>query len=322
MKLPALRSRAAARRTATGRAARPRPGERLRMPRPTRSAGGASSRTRAEARLAAARVLPLVLDHQDRARRRAGHRGAGLVAEDPRGPDRDEPADQGRDASPLRGPRTILDDMDERKGAPRRSTSRRCSSATTRIDLIGPMLNPELPRSLKIVRFDPPSFTLRVDRRMMKRLPVKADLAGSPALGYTVAESSVTPELGRGDAAPHSLLQELKQVSHRADRPAAAWPSCRARNVLLERDRPLDHVRPRRGPRAGRPRGEPRDRASSPKVPIVMPSGVTRIVPAGGRPDGARAAAPAAQPDARTPRQLQVDVERARRRARTRCRSR
>ena len=132
----------------------------------------------------------------------------------------------------LRGPRTILDNVDERKARIQLGLAN-VQLGDNRIDLSGSMLNPELPRSLKVVRFDPPSFTLRADRRTMRRLPVRADLAGSPALGYTVAESTVTPEMVEVTG-PAGMLEDLKHVTTEPiDLRGADGPL--QRNVLLER---------------------------------------------------------------------------------------
>jgi YbbR domain-containing protein len=95
------------------------------------------------------------------------------------------------------------------------------------------MLYPELPRSLKVVRFDPPSLTLRADRRTMRRLAVKPDLAGSPALGYTIAESTVSPDVVEVTG-PARLLEELKQVTTEPIDLRGAAETLQ-RSVLLER---------------------------------------------------------------------------------------
>ncbi len=111
----------------------------------------------------------------------------------------------------LRGPRTILDNVDEHKVRLQLSLAS-IQLGDNRIDPSGSMLNPDLPRSLKVVRFDPPSFMLSVDRRAMKRLPVKIDLAGVPAFGYTVAESTVSPEMV-DVTGPARLLADMNHVS-------------------------------------------------------------------------------------------------------------
>jgi len=139
------------------------------------------------------------------------------------------------------------------------------------------MLNPELPRSLKVVRFDPPSLTLLADRRVMKRLDVRADLAGSPGLGYAVAGSAVVPE--KVDVTgPARLVQDLKQVATEPiDLRGVVEPI--DRNVLLERIDPTitlipDVVRVRVTLEESLAARE------FPKVPIIVPDGVTRIQPA------------------------------------------
>jgi YbbR domain-containing protein len=132
----------------------------------------------------------------------------------------------------LRGPRTILDNFDERKARLQLSLAN-IQQGDNRIDPNGSMMFPELAHSLKVVRFDPPSFTLRADRRAMKRLPVKADLAGSPALGYTVAESTVSPEMVEVTG-PARLLADLNHVSTEPVDLRGADQTF-ARNILLER---------------------------------------------------------------------------------------
>ena len=175
----------------------------------------------------------------------------------------------------LRGPRTILDNLDERKErllVPLTNVQ----PGENRLDLSGQMLDPKLPRSLKVVRFEPQSFTVRADRRTMKRLPVKAGLAGSPALGYTVGESTVTPELVEVTG-PVQLLQDLKQVATEPIDLRGAEETIR-RNVLLERiDPALTFV-----PDVVQVRVTIEESLAArefSKVPIVVPPGVTQITP-------------------------------------------
>ena len=175
----------------------------------------------------------------------------------------------------LRGPRTILDNVDERNGRIQLGLTN-LQLGDNRIDLSGSMLNPALPRSLKVVRFDPPSFTLRADRRTMRRLPVRPDLAGSPALGYTVAESKVTPEMV-DVTGPAGMLEDLKHVTTEPiDLRGADGPL--QRNVLIERlDPSLTFV-----PDAVQVRVTVDESIAArefPKVPIVAPPGVTKITP-------------------------------------------
>src|SRR5262249_40861712 len=129
-------------------------------------------------------------------------------------------------------PRSILDSVDERKERLQLSLAT-LQMGDNRIDLSGSMLTPELKGSVKVLRFDPPSFTLRADRSTMRRLPVKPDLAGSPALGYTVAESTVSPEQVevRG---PARLLEDMKHVTTEPIDLRGATEHFQ-RSVLLER---------------------------------------------------------------------------------------
>jgi YbbR domain-containing protein len=176
----------------------------------------------------------------------------------------------------LRGPRTILDNVDERKGRLQLALTN-IQLGDNRIDLSGSMLNPELPRSLKVVRFDPPSLTLRADRRAMRRLPVRADLAGSPALGFTVAGSTVSPEVV-DVTGPARLIDDLKHVSTESVDLRGAEDSFQ-RNVLLERIDPgVTFV-----PDVVQVRVTIEESLAArefPKVPITVPPGVTQITPA------------------------------------------
>ena len=179
----------------------------------------------------------------------------------------------------LRGPRTILDNVDEHKARLQLSLAN-IQQGDNRIDPNGAMLSPELPRSLKVVRFDPPSFTLSVDRRAMKRLPVRADLAGSPGLGYTVAESTVTPEMV-DVTGPARLLNDMNHVSTEQIELRVADPADRPfqRNVLLERiDQSLTYV-----PDVVQVRVTFEENIAVrafPKVAVAVPDGVAQVTPA------------------------------------------
>ena len=175
----------------------------------------------------------------------------------------------------LRGPRTILDNLDERKGRLQVSLAM-LQLGDNRIDLTGPMLNPELPRSLKVVRFDPPSLTVKADRRMMRRLQVKPDLAGSPALGYTVVASTVTPDVVEVTG-PARLLDDLKHVTTEAIDLRGANETLQ-RSVLLERLDPALTFVPDVVRVQVRLEESLAEREFS-KVAIVIPPGVTQIVP-------------------------------------------
>jgi YbbR domain-containing protein len=111
----------------------------------------------------------------------------------------------------LRGPRTILDNVDERKVR----LSLDLGTATvgdSRIELSGDMLRPDLPRRIKILRLDPARLKIRVERLARRRIPVRPDLAGMPALGYTVVESTVMPDQVEATG-PASKVDDLKEIS-------------------------------------------------------------------------------------------------------------
>jgi YbbR domain-containing protein len=113
----------------------------------------------------------------------------------------------------VRGPRTILDGVDER----RTRVSLDLGTATPgeiRIELNGDMIRPELPRRLKVVRIEPARVKVRIERLARKRLPVRPELAGIPPLGYT-AEASVSP--GEVDVSgPASRVEDLKEIKTEA----------------------------------------------------------------------------------------------------------
>lgn len=111
----------------------------------------------------------------------------------------------------LRGPRTLLDNVDQMKSRLQMNLAN-LQVGDNRIDLNGTMVTPDLPRSLKAIRFDPPSLTLVADRRALRRLPVKADLAGQPPTGYIVAESTVVPNVVEVTG-PVRVLEGLKEVT-------------------------------------------------------------------------------------------------------------
>jgi YbbR domain-containing protein len=111
----------------------------------------------------------------------------------------------------LRGPRSILDGVDERKERISLDLSG-VGQGEVRIELNTDMIRPELPRRVKVVRLEPARLTLRIDRLVHRALPVHADLAGAPALGYTVAESQVVPDHVEVSG-PATKVDELKEVT-------------------------------------------------------------------------------------------------------------
>jgi YbbR domain-containing protein len=74
------------------------------------------------------------------------------------------------------------------------------------------MFRPDLPRRLKVVRMEPARIKIHVDRLVRRTMPVRADLAGTPALGYTVAESVVVPDHVEVSG-PAGKIDELKEIT-------------------------------------------------------------------------------------------------------------
>jgi len=110
----------------------------------------------------------------------------------------------------LHGPRTFLDGVDEHRARVALDLGG-SGPGDVRVELTPDMVKPELPRRLKVVRMEPPRVKLRVERVIRRTLPVHADLAGSPAFGYTVAESHVVPERIEVTG-PATKVDELKEI--------------------------------------------------------------------------------------------------------------
>ncbi len=92
----------------------------------------------------------------------------------------------------LRGPRTILDSVDEGKTrlVVDLSTAR---EGKVSMDLNRAILNPELPRRLKAVRMAPVRLEAKLEALAKRRIKVTPTLVGDPALGYE-AKPTVTPD--------------------------------------------------------------------------------------------------------------------------------
>ena len=110
----------------------------------------------------------------------------------------------------LRGPRTILDGVDEARTRLALDLSG-ASPGDTRLELNSDMLRPELPRRLKVVRLEPARLKVHVELLVRNRVPVKIDLAGTPTLGYTVAESRVVPDQVEVSG-PANKVNALKEI--------------------------------------------------------------------------------------------------------------
>jgi YbbR domain-containing protein len=129
----------------------------------------------------------------------------------------------------VRGPRTILDGVDERRTRMAVDLSD-VAPGELREELNADMLRPELPRRLKVVRIEPARVKVRVERLARRRLPVKAELDGAPPMGYT-ADTTVTP----GDvevSGPASKVDDLKEIKTEPIEMHGA-PEPIGRNVLL-----------------------------------------------------------------------------------------
>jgi YbbR domain-containing protein len=111
----------------------------------------------------------------------------------------------------MRGPRTILEGVDEQK---ERITLDMSGVTTTEppVELKAEMLRPDLPRRLKVIRFEPARLKLRIERRVRRRLPVKVSLDGPPGVGYMLGEPTVTPELIEVSG-PASKVEEQKEIT-------------------------------------------------------------------------------------------------------------
>lgn len=110
----------------------------------------------------------------------------------------------------LRGPRTLLEGVEEtrlRLVLPVRGLA----AGTNRVDLQSGHVEPELPRRLRVVRLQPGRIELRAEPLHRRRVAVRVELAGSPAFGYSVAESQVIP--GEVEVAgPASVVDQLRTV--------------------------------------------------------------------------------------------------------------
>jgi YbbR domain-containing protein len=111
----------------------------------------------------------------------------------------------------LRGPRTILDGVDEHKAHVALDLTT-AEPGDLRLELTADMVRPDLPRRLKATRIEPARLKLRVERLVRRTLPVRIDLAGMPAFGYTVVESHVTPDKIEVSG-PASRVDEIKEIA-------------------------------------------------------------------------------------------------------------
>jgi YbbR domain-containing protein len=110
----------------------------------------------------------------------------------------------------LRGPRTLLEGVEETR-LKLILPVRDLKAGTNRVDLQAGHLEPDLPRRLRVVRLQPGRIELRAEPLRRRRLRVRVEVAGTPAFGYSVAESQVTPEEVEV-AGPASMVDQLRAV--------------------------------------------------------------------------------------------------------------
>lgn len=110
----------------------------------------------------------------------------------------------------LSGPRTILDSVDEEKTRLTVNLAR-ARPGETQVELKPANVSPELPKRIDVVRIQPARLRVLVERVSRKTLPVKVDLAGAPAFGYTVARSPATPSSVEVSG-PATAVEELRTI--------------------------------------------------------------------------------------------------------------
>jgi YbbR domain-containing protein len=110
----------------------------------------------------------------------------------------------------LSGPRTILDSIDESKTRLLVNLAR-VRPGDVQVDLKAANVSPELPKRIDVVRIQPARLRVLLERVSRKTLPVKVDLAGSPAFGYTVARAPATPSMVEV-AGPAPAVEELRTI--------------------------------------------------------------------------------------------------------------
>jgi YbbR domain-containing protein len=90
----------------------------------------------------------------------------------------------------LRGPRTILGTIDERRDRIRLDLAN-VGTGPTSFKIDGDMLN--LPRGVRVTQLSPVQVTLDIDRMVERSLPVAVNLAAAVPAGYRIAESEIRP---------------------------------------------------------------------------------------------------------------------------------
>jgi YbbR domain-containing protein len=95
----------------------------------------------------------------------------------------------------VRGPRTILEGVDGRRMRLAVDLTQATAGETKKVELNADLLKPELPRRLKVVRFNPGTVTVRVARLLHRSISVKVVVEGEPPLGYTITPAARPAEI-------------------------------------------------------------------------------------------------------------------------------
>jgi YbbR domain-containing protein len=131
----------------------------------------------------------------------------------------------------VHGPRTILEGVDTRDTRVALDLSG-FSAGDRMMELTPDMVRPELPRRLKVTRLEPGRLKLHIEALVSRELPVHADVGGIPALGYTIAGSSVSPAEVRATG-PASRVNDLKELRTETVDVTGASGNVDRDNVLL-----------------------------------------------------------------------------------------
>jgi YbbR domain-containing protein len=116
-----------------------------------------------------------------------------------------------------------------------------------------------LPFGVKVVRINPSTLTLNLERTVQKMVPVRARLLGRPAPGYEVAEVTASPPEVRVTG-PKSRIQEVEGAFTEPVSVEAAQSTV-AENVNLGVEDPLLRIQ-----------GSPRVRVTARIAPAPQPS--------------------------------------------------
>jgi YbbR domain-containing protein len=108
----------------------------------------------------------------------------------------------------LRGPRTILGTIDERRQRVSINLSN-VATGTTSFKIDADMLN--LPRGVAVTRLAPVQVTLEVQRIIERMLPVVSNLTAAVPAGYRLVESEVRPAVVTVNG-PAAQVQALRNV--------------------------------------------------------------------------------------------------------------